>query len=174
MKMINDKISDFACLLKSITENNITEEYVSWLNDKEVNKFLDTKSATLESQKEYVRKQNKDKNIIFLGIYAIQESHIDLPPSTQNYKLIGTLKYDLKESIVSIMIGDKTYWNKGYGSKAIKLFVEYIKKKYPQVREIKAGVIKKNIGSIRMFEKCGFKITKDKQGHSWWMKYGYI
>ena len=40
--------------LKVLTENNATEEYCSWLNDAEVNRYLETRKTTIQELKEYL------------------------------------------------------------------------------------------------------------------------
>ncbi len=54
---------------------------------------------------------------------------------------------------VSYWLG-KDYWGKGIATRSLKLFLNDVSKKRP----IYARVAKDNIGSIRVLEKCGFKI----------------
>ena len=51
-----------------------------------------------------------------------------------------------------IAIGEKSYWGKGYGTKALKLLIKKTKSKniYLEVRP-------DNLRAIRSYEKCGFK-----------------
>lgn len=51
------------------------------------------------------------------------------------------------------------FWGKGYASEAVMALLEYAKK-YIAVDYIIAYADEKNIGSIRIMEKCGMNITK--------------
>jgi ribosomal-protein-alanine N-acetyltransferase len=138
------------CNLKKIMENEVDENYVSWLNNPAVTKYLDTKMATLQSCREYVANHNTDCSKIF---WIMDDD-----------KKIGTvtlsdIDFKTKTAVVGIMIGDTIYWNKGFGSVALELISDYAKDLGLDV--LKAGVIRENIGSINCFKKAGFKIKRE-------------
>ena len=54
-----------------------------------------------------------------------------------------------------IVIGEKKFWNKGYGTKAMKLLLE--KAKQLGIKKIFLDVNPGNERAIRMYEACGFK-----------------
>ena len=60
---------------------------------------------------------------------------------------------------VSYWIG-KEYWGKGYASQALAEFLAQVNR----TRPIGARAAKDNLGSLRVLEKCGFKITGEGQG----------
>jgi RimJ/RimL family protein N-acetyltransferase len=64
------------------------------------------------------------------------------------------------EPEVSYWIG-KEYWGQGIATKALSKFLDYIK-----ARPLYARVAKDNIASIRVLEKCGFRITSEDKGFS--------
>lgn len=57
-----------------------------------------------------------------------------------------------------IVIGEKRYWGKGYGSKAIKLLIQ--KAKQLKIFKIYLEVRPTNIKAIRAYERCGFQQIK--------------
>ncbi|MCH6264847.1 GNAT family N-acetyltransferase [Neobacillus citreus] len=61
---------------------------------------------------------------------------------------------------VSYWIG-KEYWGHGIATKALSKFLEYIK-----VRPLYARAAKDNLASIRVLEKCRFKIISEDKGFS--------
>ena len=61
---------------------------------------------------------------------------------------------------------DHAYWNNGFGFEIADVLVQYAKNEM-QLKEIKAGVSSKNIASIKILKKCGFKLfnkIKTKKG----------
>jgi RimJ/RimL family protein N-acetyltransferase len=61
---------------------------------------------------------------------------------------------------VSYWIG-KEYWGKGIATKALSVFLSQVKE-----RPVYARVAKDNTASIRVLEKCGFKISGEDKGFS--------
>jgi [ribosomal protein S5]-alanine N-acetyltransferase len=53
-------------------------------------------------------------------------------------------------------------WNKGLASEALRAAIEYIKVKFPDVREVTAVAYKYNKPSQRVLEKNGFEIVGEK------------
>ncbi|MBI2847408.1 MAG: GNAT family N-acetyltransferase [Chloroflexi bacterium] len=60
-----------------------------------------------------------------------------------------------KEAEVGIMIGDKAYWNKGYGADAMKTLLEYIFTS-TTLERVYLHTLDWNIRAQKCFEKCGF------------------
>ncbi len=60
--------------LRKLSDEDATERYCSWLNDTEVNRYIETKSATVESIRNYIKEKNMSKNCIFLGIFNIKNN----------------------------------------------------------------------------------------------------
>lgn len=57
---------------------------------------------------------------------------------------------------MGVMVGDKRSWGKGYATRAIRLLVDHAFNQM-NLNKIYAGVAADSIGSIRAFEKVGFK-----------------
>ncbi len=136
--------------LRQLKEADATEEYCNWLNDPEVNKFLETRQATIEDLKNYIRQKQNDPNVLFLGVFDRQSDiHIG------NVKL-EPIDWSAKRAVFGILIGHKAYWGRGIGSQATKLTVDLAFGPLG-LNEVELGVIADNLRARRVFEKGGFK-----------------
>lgn len=64
------------------------------------------------------------------------------------------------ETEVSYWIG-REYWAKGVATRALSQLLDYVK-----IRPLYARAVKDNIASIRVLEKCGFKVCGEDKGFS--------
>lgn len=142
--------------LKTLNTKNATPEYCSWLNDPEVNKYLETRKSTVQDLKIYIKSKQKDNDCILFGVFF-----------KENNKHIGNIKLELikrnkKKAVFGIIIGDKNYWQIGIGTEATKLAIKFA---FEQLflNEIELGVIAENKPAICVYEKNGFKIKKVKK-----------
>ena len=146
-------------ILKLITTNEATDIYISWLNDKEVTKYMVTRDSTLSELVAYVTDKLNDKSCLFLGIFTLSNEHIG------NIK-IDPIDYQLKTGILGMMIGEKHYWNRGYGNEALSLLLNhlFLDKKW---NKIELGVEKEHVNAIRLYKKNGFKVVGQKDSTLW-------
>lgn len=147
------KIKGEKIFLKTLNEKDATEEYCSWLNDPEVNKYLETRRSTITELKKYIREKNNNPNCLFLGIFL-----------KENGKHIGNIKlepidFKNRRATVGILIGNKNYWGKKIGKEAMKLLIKYAFSKL-NLKEVNLGVISKNKRAVSLFKKVGFKIDR--------------
>lgn len=151
---MNDfKIDGERIYLRKLKLSNATNKYVSWLNDPKVNKYLSTKKATISNLKRYIREKNSKKDCLFLGIFLKKiDKHIG------NIKL-EPIDFENKNVTLGIMIGDKKYWNKGFGTETIKLLANWVFEKLTATK-IYLGVDKRNVAAIKAYIKAGFRDLK--------------
>lgn len=127
--------------------------YLKWLKDKEVIKFLYRDDLNVAIKKKeiirYVKDLFKSKNNFFYLIFIK-----DIAIGTIK---IGHIDWKAKTADIGIMIGEKNYWNKGYATEAIKLIVKLTKAKL-NLRKLVAGTPGLNYGMIKAFKKNGFKV----------------
>lgn len=76
-------------------------------------------------------------------------------------EIIGTISLNGISNInrcanVTIMIGEKAYWSKGYGAEAIMLLLDYGFNKL-NLLNIGLGVYEFNVRGYKCYVKCGFK-----------------
>jgi len=143
-KMVGKK-----CYLSPIDVNDV-EKFTEWLNDLEVTQNLMLYSVIigLENEKEALIKLSKDHN------YSI----IDI----ETNELIGNCGYvdidNLNQTAeIGLFIGNKKYWNRGYGTEAINLLMDYGFKAL-NLHNINLKVYSFNKRAIKCYEKVGFKI----------------
>ena len=145
--------------LRKISIDDCDKNYLSWMNDPEINKYLESRfmTHTIDSLKDFVTSMNNsENNVLFAIIDKESDNHIG------NIKL-GNIHPIHKYADIGLIIGDKNYWGRGIATYAIKLVSEFAFDEL-NLRKVFAGVYENNIGSIRAFEKCGFKkayIKKD-------------
>ena len=148
---------DEKCFIRILNKDDVTDNYVMWLNDYEVTKYTEQKYVEhhLKSVHDYVKQKYESGSDLLFGIFH-HNVHIG------NVKL-GPIKWQHKSTEISYFIGDKTYWGKGIASKVIKKVVEY-GADILRLEKFNAGYHELNIGSARVFQKCGFCIEGVKKG----------
>ncbi len=147
-------------VLRKLTVEDISIEYVSWLNDEEVNRYLETRhiKQTLETCKVFVDACNKDISSHLFGIFLkANNEHIG------NIK-IGFINTIYRRGELSLLIGSKKYWGKGYGTEAVMALSKYCIEDLG-LEKIEAGCYEDNLGSLRIFLKAGFVIEGFRRSH---------
>jgi len=145
------KLEGQRIFLKTLDQNQATKEYCGWLNDAEVNKYLETRETTIAKLKQYIKEKNENPKCLFFGIFF-----------KENNKHIGNIKlepidFKNKKATIGILIGDKNYWGRGIGTEAIKVLVDYGFKNL-NLKEINLGVISENKPALNLYKKVGFKV----------------
>lgn len=80
----------------------------------------------------------------------------------KNGEYIGgcnTMHLDFKNgtTYIALYIGHPDYMNKGYGTEAMKMFLNFLFNELG-LRKVKLGVFDFNKRAIRCYEKCGFSV----------------
>ena len=126
------------------------EKYTEWMNDIEITINLGNASEiySLEKEKEALEKLSKE---------GYNFAVVDL----KDYELLGNcslMNVDLKHrrGEVGIFIGNKNYWDKGYGREAMKLLLDY-GFKLLNLNNVFFWVYSFNKRAINCYKKCGFK-----------------
>ena len=126
------------------------ELFTEWLNDFEITDYTGRSGmlTTLAGEKKYLE-ENSSPEATFV-IVTIEDN-----------KMIGTVSLEDINNInrtatLGIFIGDQDYRDKGYGTEAIKLILEY-GFKYMNLNNIKLDLMAFNIRALKCYEKCGFK-----------------
>lgn len=144
--------------LKPLAAEMVTEEYVGWLNNPEVNQYLEVRhfNNTLETCKEFVELTNSDPCSYLFGIFD-HNKHIG------NAKL-GFINTIYKRGQISLFIGDKSYWGKGIGYQVVHALTEF---GFTQLglHRIEAGCYANNQASLRVFLKAGYTVEGFMREH---------
>ncbi len=138
--------------LRQIKISDCTEQYVRWLNDPEVNQYLETKWAeqNLETIKSFVESQRENEHsVLFAMVLKENDQHIG------NIK-IGPVHPHYLHADVSYFIGEKKQWHRGIATEAIRLTCEFGFREL-KLHRIEAGAYACAEGSWKALEKCGFK-----------------
>ena len=142
--------------LRELKEDDASQGYCNWLNDPIINKFLETKKATIEELKQYIKEKKENPNCLFFGFFLKDtDKHIG------NIKL-EPINFENKEATLGILIGDKNYWGRGVCTEAVKLLAEHAFKNL-NLEKINLGVNSENKAAIKCYLKAGFRINKIEQ-----------
>lgn len=146
--------------LRPLGAEDVSEIYASWLNDPEVNKYLETRHEyqTIESCKNFVESCNNDPGSHLFGIFLKENGrHIG------NAK-VGFINPYYKTGQVSLFIGEKQFWNKGFSTEVVRALNQFAFKKLG-LQRLEAGCYEDNLGSLRVFLKSGYVVEGFKRSH---------
>lgn len=123
--------------------------FVKWINDLEVTEFLAINPPmSMEEEEKWFANLGKTEDKVF---------SID----TTDGKLIGNvglMKFNWEDRSVlfGIMIGEKEYWSKGYGTDAIETLLRYV---FEEMNMNKVYLIadERNARALHCYEKIGFR-----------------
>ncbi len=148
------KIEGERIYLRTLTVEDVSERYYSWINDPEVTRFLETNNATLDDLIQYVKIRYNDPTCLFFGIFLKKnDEHIG------NVKL-EPIDFKARTARLGLLIGEKEYWNKGYETETYKILEEYAFKNLKLI-EIYTGVYKEDINDVKYLKQSGFDIYKE-------------
>ena len=135
-------------ILKPLSLEHLSQDYVDWLNDKNVNKYLESGGdySIIKLQDYLIDIEKKD--ILFWGIHLkLNNLHIG------NIKIDPISKYGVAE--YGIMLGRKSEWGKGYAKESSLTIIDYCFKKIG-LRKITLGVIADNKTAYYLYKNIGF------------------
>jgi RimJ/RimL family protein N-acetyltransferase len=139
--------------LRPMEMTDLDGPYFDWLNDYEVTRFLETGSfpTTTATLRNYLENIAKHPNNVMLAIMDKKTNrHVG------NVKL-GNIHPLHRNADIGIMIGDKSFWGKGYGSEAMALIIEYGFTRL-NLHKITLGVYADHEGAVNSYKKLGFKM----------------
>ena len=132
--------------LKALNRNDISDKYLSWMNDKEVTATLDI--------------GNRNKNVTRSDLLDYLDSHIDhsylIGIFTLDGNHIGNYSYKKnpihKVATLGVVIGDKNYWGKSVVIKTRSVILDWAFTK-DGTNKISSGCYSTNIPAILNFKK---------------------
>lgn len=135
--------------LREISPDDINEKYCAWLNDLEVNKYMQSRYSpwNLDKMKQYLSNLGSYEYIFAICCLESDE-HIG------NIKL-GPIDWINRKAEISILLGEKSSWGKGYGTETVCLVSQYALATL-SLNKVTAGCYIDNIGSANIFLKNGF------------------
>lgn len=141
-------------ILRDIEVADISTEYVKWLNDRDVNQYLEIRlePQTEESTREYVEEKLRDTTTNkHFGVY-----------DSGGTRLVGTvtvlnINWHHRYADISFVIGHPDAREKGYATEAVQGVVHYMFT-CCCLEKLWAGYYEGNTVSARVLEKNGFSV----------------
>lgn len=123
--------------------------FVRWINDDEVTDHPILEGPMSMEQKEGWYRTLLDSETRVFSIESLEGELIGN---------IGLLSIDWinRKVLIGIMIGEKDYWGRGYGTDAIRLTLRYMFDELNMTR-VELDVDSMNSRAIRCYERCGFR-----------------
>ena len=150
MKFFKKLVGDNIYLSPRNVDEEILEKFTEWLNDFETTDYIGRSAqlTTLDGERKYFENSKDDSYSFF--IVRLEDN-----------ELIGTVSLEQinhinRSATLGIFIGDKSGRNKGIGTEAIRLILEY-GFKYLNLNNIKLDVMEFNERAQACYKKCGFK-----------------
>jgi RimJ/RimL family protein N-acetyltransferase len=128
--------------------------FVTWLNDPEIIKgLLFYRPLATEEEEEWFEnmlKSPSDERPFMIEVHTKDDAWTSIGD-------LGLSKIDwrVRSAELGIFIGEKSYWNQGYGSEAVHLLLKYGFRTL-NLNRIFLRVFTDNLRAIRSYEKVGF------------------
>ncbi len=138
--------------LKPFTDTDITDTYLGWLNDPEVNRYLELRFArqTREMATSYVRSfYGGGEEKYMWGITPNGQAH---PVGTITLAFINRVH---QTGEIGLMIGNRDYWGRGASTEALQLLCEFAFDRVG-LRRLVAGTYAPNRGMNFTYKQLGF------------------
>ncbi len=146
--------------LRDFRASDLSDEYQRWLSDGEVIRYIDSRFTppSREALEGYVRKVQADGRTLFFAMDAKDTG-----------RLIGTVKLGPIHLVhryadLGILIGNKSYWGRGFGTEAIALVTRFAFDRL-NLHKVTANCYAPNAGSLAAFKKAGYVVEGHRLSH---------
>jgi len=139
--------------LRPLEREDLNERYLGWLNDPEVNRYLESGifPYTKDKLEEFYEQATKSPDQVILAIIDKEtDQHIG------NVKL-GPINWVHRKATLGILIGDKQFWGRGIGTEATWLMVGYGFTRL-NLNRIELGVCAEHEAAVRCYEAVGLRV----------------
>ena len=151
MKLFKKLVGEKVYLSPPTVDEEILEKFTKWLNDFKITDYTGRSACimTVEGEKKWFENQNANADQIFFIVRA------------EDDKVIGSIglhgiDHISRTATFGIFIGEESGRNKGYGTEALRLILDY-GFNYLNLNNIKLDVMEFNDRAIACYKKCGFK-----------------
>ncbi len=141
--------------LSALDPEELGKAFARWGCDSEFMRLLDSGSIRLDSQKVFQRSlerafEEQKVNQHWFSIRTLEDD-----------KLLGDINLDAhnwtgRDAFVSLGIGEREFWGKGYGTDVMRLILRYAFTEV-NLRRVTLTVFEYNPRAIRSYEKAGFR-----------------
>ncbi|MDO8776002.1 MAG: GNAT family N-acetyltransferase [Burkholderiaceae bacterium] len=138
---------------RPLIESDAVQTYADWLNDSDVNRYLETRHEvqTIESCRTFIQHCNQDPFSNLFGVFLRESGkHIG------NAKL-GNVNLHHARAELSMLIGEKSCWGKGLGTEVVQALTGYGFERLG-LKRVQAGCYEKNLQSLRIFLNTGYTV----------------
>ena len=148
--------------LRPLNLTHCTTEYVAWMNNHEVFRYLETGgNYKIEDLRKYLESVEANDSMLFWAIH-LKESG----------KHIGNIKIDpvnKRHGIgeYGIMMGDSDEWGKGYAKEASEIVIDHCFREL-RIRKITLGVVEDNSAALNLYKKLGFSTEGVYRDHGYY------
>lgn len=148
--MLKGKVNEKDILLRPVRKSDL-EYLLKWMNDLEVNQYLNNHFPITEITEakwiEELSTTRRNTDIVF--VIEVEQKPIGI---------CGLHRINLidQNAGMGMAIGEKEYWEKGYGTESLKLLVDFAFRNL-NLNSLSTGAIDFNERSIKMQEKVGFR-----------------
>lgn len=146
--------------LRELTEDDVGEHYVAWMNDAEVMRYLESRFVlhSQDSLRAYVRAMLESPDNVFLAIVLNEDGrhigNVKLGPIDRNHLIAD----------VGILIGERSSWGKGYATETIRILTVHAFSVLG-LRKLTASAYLVNLASVAAFLKAGWQREGVRPGH---------
>jgi [ribosomal protein S5]-alanine N-acetyltransferase len=148
--VVQERLDGEAVFLRPLGLDDVTANYLRWLNDLEVTRFLETRHPqTMQTVREFVERVNASNDQFLFGIFLKKDArHVG------NIK-IGPVKPHHLLADVTLLIGERDCWGQGIATDAIRTITRFGFEKL-RLSKLTASMYAGNVGSIRAYQRAGF------------------
>lgn len=147
-------VTPFLCgsrvYLRPVEEDDLTSLRI-WFNDPEIRRLIgEVTPMSAAGAEQFYAQIKTDINRVWFTVVLKENDHI--------IGEAGLLRifYPWRTADLSIILGDKFYWGKGYGSEAILLLMDYAFGSLA-LHRLSIGVVGFNERALKFYEKVGFR-----------------
>ena len=139
----------------------ITNKYINWLNDPDVNRFsnqraqVHTETSCLDYLDSYRNSENR-----FWAIFEINNGHGHIG------NINAIIDKEAQVADLGIVIGEKQLWGKGYGLEAWLAVCDYLFCN-ESILKVTGGTVATNKAMVRLFRKAGMQEQSPSMVQAW-------
>lgn len=139
------------------------DHYLKWINDPEVTDMLGNVRYPMSREKEqkFVEEILSPKSNMKLFTVVTKDG---VPIGNISFNSINWLS---RRAMVGIMIGEKSYWNRGFGTDAMRTLLRFGFEELG-LHKIELGVHSLNKRAIKCYQKCGFVLERTAREHDFY------
>ncbi len=147
-------------MLVPFDESFVTERYRRWMHSPDVTQYLESRHVlpSLDDLRAYVERMTASPDVYFFAVVNREtREHLG------NLKLGPVDSFHLR-SPIGVVVGEPSAWGRGIATEAIGAVSDWAFNVLG-LYKLAAGSYSNNIGSIRAFQKAGFRIEGELAGN---------